>query len=195
MTDAKDALERLYGLDWKQISLKLLVFARYWAKTQYRWKEGIYLPELKTPEDIVTEAVAAFWNGSRKWNSEVAVVTQLKGAVRSLLWNLHNKKGSKLTSTESPEFFESQLDERRDPATECATNDCCKSIFETLYQQLAVIRNQELKMIVMAYEQGAESTDDVVAKTDIPIRRVYELRRNLKGLMPSVLETLRKDDI
>jgi len=190
MSEDEDASERLYALDWGQMSLKLLVFARYWAEAHYHWNAGMYLPEGKTPEDIVTEAIAAFWNGSRKWNSEVAVVTQLKGAIRSMLWNLHKKKGSKLTSTQEPAFFETHLDDQPDPGSEYATNDYCKSIFEALYQQDQVLNNDELMMIVMAYEDGAESVDDVVAKTDIPIQRVYELRRTLKGLKQSVLETL-----
>jgi hypothetical protein len=191
MSADEEALERLYGLDWNAIGLKLLVFARYWAKTHYSWDEGTYLPEGKIPDDIVMEAIGAFWKGSRKWNSEVAVVTQLKGAIRSILWNLHKKKGSKLTSTEEPAIFETHLDEQPDPASEYATDDFCKSIFEALYQHEEVLNNEELMMIVMAYEDGAESIDDVVAKTAIPTRRVYELRRTLKGLKQSVLETLK----
>jgi hypothetical protein len=148
-----------------------------------------------TPEDIVTEAIGAFWSGARKWNREVAVVTQLKGAVRSILSNLHKKKGSKLTSTEEPAFFESELDDHPDPATEYATNDYCKSIFEALYQQEQVLNSEELMMIVMAYEDGAQSIDDVVAKTEIPKDRVYELRRTLKRLKQIVLEALNKENI
>jgi hypothetical protein len=195
MSEDEEALERLYALDWNQISLSLLVFARYWAKTHYFWKDGTYLPEGKTPEDIVTEAVGAFWSGARKWNRQVAVVTQLKGAVRSILSNLHKKKGSKLTSTEEPAFFESEHDDKPDPATEYATNDYCKSIFEALYQQEQVLNSEELMMIVMAYKDAAESIDDVVAKTEIPKDRVYELRRTLKGLKQGVIEALNEENI
>jgi hypothetical protein len=195
MSGDQAASERLYALDWNQISLTLLVFARYWAKTHYFWKEGKYLPEGKRPEDIVTEAIGAFWSGARKWNREVAVVTQLKGAVRSILSNLHKKKGSKLTSAEDPAFFESELDEQPDPATEYAANDYCKSIFEALYQQEQVLNSEELMMIVMAYEDGVQSIDDVVAKTEILKDRVYELRRTLKGLKESVLEAVNKENI
>ena len=190
MSEDEEVLERLYALDWNKNFLALLVFARYWAKTHYFWKEGGYLPEGKTPQDIVTEAIGAFWSGARKWNREVVVMTQLKGAVRSILWNLHKKKGSKLTSTEDPAFFESELDDQPDPATEYAINDYCKSIFEALYQHEQVLNSEELMLIVMAYEDGAQSIDDVVAKTEIPKGRVYELRRILKGLKQSVLEAL-----
>jgi hypothetical protein len=50
-------------------------------------------------------------------------------------------------------------------------------------------------MIVMAYEDGAESIDDVVAKTEIPKDRVYELRRTLKRLKQGVIEALNKENI
>lgn len=188
----QDALERLYALDWNQIGLKLLVFARYWAKTHYFWKEGTYLPESKLPEDIATEAISAFWAGVREWNPKVDVVTQLKGAVRSMLWNLHKKKGSKLTTTEEPAFFEFHLDNKPDPAAEADSNDFYKSVFEALYEQDKVLDSDELIMIVMAYEDGAETVPEVAEKTGLTAKRIYELRRQLREMKQSVMEMLLK---
>src|SRR6476646_6871939 len=96
-------LQHLRSLNWEDIGLSLLVFTKYWAKTHYFWKEGQSLPEGKTPEEIAKEAISAFWAQIRKWNPKYDVLIQLKGAVRSILWNLHKKKSSKLTASEPPE--------------------------------------------------------------------------------------------
>ena len=72
---------KLRSLDWEDIGQRVLVYARYWAKTQYFWNEGNPLPEEKTPEDIAKEAISAFWEGLRRLNPKYAVLVQIKGAV------------------------------------------------------------------------------------------------------------------
>src|SRR5690349_502521 len=106
----EDYLERLRSLDWEDLALRLLVFTKHWAKAHYFWKEGKRFPEGKTPDEVAKDAISSFWASERKWNPKYDVFTQLKGAVRSILWNLHKKKSSKLTSAEPPEFFEVYTD-------------------------------------------------------------------------------------
>ncbi len=190
---SEEELERLRSLDWNDLGLRLLVFTNYWAKTHYSWREGRPLAEGKSPEEIAKEAISAFWGSVRKWNPKYEVLTQLKGAVRSILWNLHNKKGSKFTAPEPPEFFDLHVETAPDPAAEAASEDYCKSIFEALYEQDAVLDSDELIMIVMAYEDGAESVEEVAEKTGLDKKRIYELRRQLKEMKQSVLDTLNKE--
>lgn len=189
---SKEELERLRSLDWNDLGLRLLVFTKYWAKTHYFWKAGQPLAEGKLPEEIAQEAISAFWASARTWNPKYDVLTQLKGAVRSILWNLHKKKSSKLSAPEAPEFFDLYADQGPDPAAEAASEDYCKSIFEALYEQEDVINSDELIMIVMAYEDGAESVDDVAKKTGFEKTRIYELRRQLKDMKQGVIDTLNK---
>jgi hypothetical protein len=190
---SEEELERLRSLDWNDLGLRLLVFTKYWAKTHYFWTEGRPLAEGKSPEEIAKEAISAFWGSIRKWNPKYDVLIQLKGAVRSILWNLHKKKSSKLTAPEPPEFFDLNVDQKPDPAAEAASEDYCKSIFDALYQQDDVIDSDELIMIVMAYEDGAQSVDDVAQKTGFEKARIYELRRQLKDMKQRVLNTLDKE--
>ena len=187
---SEEELERLRSLDWTDLGLRLLVFTKYWAKTHYFWKEGRPLADGRSPEEIAKDAISAFWASVRKWNPKYDVLTQLKGAVRSILWNLHKKKGTKLTGPEAPEFFDLHFGKGPDPAEEAESEDYCKSIFEALYQHDTVLGNDELFMVVMAYEDGAESSDDVADKTGIAKKRIYELRRQLKDIQQSVLDTL-----
>ena len=98
-------LAELRCLDWEDIGQRVLIYARYWAKTHYFWSEENPLPGEKTPEDIAKEAISAFWEGLRRLNPKYSVPVQIKGAVRSILWNLHAKKESKVTSTSRAGVF------------------------------------------------------------------------------------------
>jgi|SRR5215469_10321254 len=187
----EEELERLRSLDWKDLGARLLAFTTYWAKTYYFWSAGPTLPEGKTPEDVSKEAISSFWASVRKWNPKYAVLTQLKGAVRSILWNLHKKKSTKVTDVEPTEFFDFHIDPAPDPATEAESNDYCRAIFTVLYEQDEVLNNEDLMMVVMAYEDGADSIDDVQAKTGLDTGRIYVLRRQLKSIKKRVVDILR----
>jgi len=53
-----------------------------------------------------------------------------------------------------------------------------------------VLNSDELIMIVMAYEDGAESVDEVAEKIGFTKERIYELRRQLKEMKQSAMEML-----
>jgi hypothetical protein len=48
--------------------------------------------------------------------------------------------------------------------------------------------------MVKAYANGAETVDDVAEKTRIPVKRVYELRRNLKEAAARVLKSFNRKE-
>src|SRR6266699_2781222 len=96
--------------DWKSVGLRLLIFARYWAKVHYGWREDGLLPTSKTPEDVACEVYVAFSRQIRKFSPEAPMWIQLKNAVKSVLWNLHQLKEGKMTRSEEPEFFEPVTD-------------------------------------------------------------------------------------
>ena len=75
--------------NWKLVGLRLLVFARYWAKAHYGWCDGRLMPTSKTPEDVACDVYAAYSRGERKFSAEAPMWVQLKSAVKSVLWNLH----------------------------------------------------------------------------------------------------------
>ena len=135
-------LSKLRSLDWEDIGQRVLIYSRYWAKTHYFWTEENPLPGEKSPEDITKEAISAFWEGLRRLNPKYSVLIQLKGAVRSILWNLHAKKESKLTSSAGPEFFDDRLDDGPTPSDQLESKDYEQAIFEALYDHERVAREQ-----------------------------------------------------
>jgi hypothetical protein len=182
--------ERLKGVDWDDAAPRLILFARYWAQTHYLWHPGHPLPGGATPEDVAKEAIKAFALGDRKLNPNYEVFTQLKGAVRSILWNLHQKTDLSLTDAHEPEFFEHHLDRKPDPASQANSNDYYRVLLERLKDDPRVRENHALGLIVAAYIGGAESVAEVSEQTKIPIARIYELRRQLKQVTEEVIHKL-----
>lgn len=179
--------------NWKLVGLRLLVFARYWAKAHYGWIDGQLLPTSKTPEDVACEVYAAYSHGDRKFSAEAPMWVQLKSAVKSVLWNLHQLKEGKLTRAEEPEFFEPVMDGNPGPEATLRSEEFCGRFFELLYADSRVKKNNELKKMIQALENGAQTVAEFVKETGLATARVYELRRQLKAVAESVLNKMNRD--
>jgi len=189
-----EAISKLSALDWDDAGPRFLEFARRWAGMVYGWREGTNLPNGMSIEDVVKDAVAAFATGDRKINPRFDLPVQLKGAIRSILWKIHHKSGDKLTSAESPEFFDAQLEETPDPAAKLASNDFCRRFIEFLSMDEKIAGSIELLRIVQAYAGGAETVEEVAEKTGLGAKRIYELRRHLKEAAARVLRTMNRKE-
>lgn len=180
--------------DWKVVGLRLLAFARYWAKAHYGWCDGRLLPTSKTPEDVACEVYAAFSCGDRKFSAEAAMWVQLKSAVKSVLWNLHQLKEGKITRSEEPEFFEPVTDGNPGPEAALRSEEFCVRFFELLYADSRVKKNCELKKTIQALENGSQTVAEYVKETGLTTARVYEIRRQLKAVAESVLNKMNREE-
>lgn len=189
-----EAISKLSAVDWDDAGPRLLEFARRWAAMIYGWREGTTLPNGMSIEDVAKDAVAAFATDDRKINPRFEILVQLKGAIRSILWKIHRKSGDKLTSAESPEFFDSQLEETPDPAAKLASEDFCRRFIEQLSMDEKIAGSIELLKIVDAYAGGAESVEEVAENTGLSAKRIYELRRHLKEAAARVLRTMNRKE-
>lgn len=187
-----DVMSKLGAVDWDEAAPRLLEFARRWAAGLYNWSAGTTLPNGMSVEDVVKDAVAAFARGERKFNPRFEIVVQLKGAIRSILWNIHKRKAAGLTSSEEPAFFEAQLDESLDPAVKVESEDFCRMFLESLARDRQVQNSAELLAIVNAFAGGAESVQELVEHTGLPAKRVYELRRQMREIAARVLRHLNR---
>jgi len=179
--------------NWKLVGLRLLVFARYWAKAHYGWCDGQLLPISKTPEDVACEVYAAYSQGERKFSAEASMWVQLKSAVKSVLWNLHHLKEGKVTRSEEPEFFEPVADGNPGPEAALRSEEFCERFFELLHADSRVKKNSELRRIIEALENGAQTVAEFVKETGIKTARVYELRRQLKTVAEPVLNKMNRE--
>jgi len=180
--------------NWKLVGLRLLVFARYWAKAHYGWIDGRLLPASKTPEDVACEVYAAYSHGERKFSDEAPMWVQLKSAVKSVLWNLHQLKEGKITSAEEPEFFEPVADGNPGPEAALRSDEFCARFFQLLYENSRVKKNGEMRKLVEALENGAQTVAEFVKETGLTAERIYELRRQLKVVAEGILNKMNREE-
>jgi hypothetical protein len=180
--------------DWKLLGLRLLAFARYWAQAHYGWHEGCLLPMSKTPEDIACEVYVAFSRGERVFRPDIPMWLQLKSAVKSVLWNLHQLKEGRITRAESPEFFDPRADENAGPDVALHSEEFCQRCFHLLYADQRVKKSDDLCKTIQALEEGAQTVEEFVKETGLTTARVYELRRQLKVVAESVLNKLSREE-
>ena len=187
--------------DWKSVGLRLLLFARYWAKAHYGWYEGKLMSGGISPEDVASEVYTAHRRGIerpeaddvRRFNEKDPMWTQLKRAVKSVLWNIHKRKENKVTSVEGPEFFDPILDERPSPEEELRSEEFCEEFFRLMNADARVKKSRDLKLIVDAFEQQVREVDDQMSKTGLSRDRVYQMRKAAKAVAETVLNKMNRD--
>jgi hypothetical protein len=189
--------------DWKSVGLRLLLFARYWAKSHYGWYEGKLMPGSVSPEDVASEVYTAHRRGIetpeqndvRRFNDKDPMWTQLKRSVKSVLWNIHKLKESRITSAEGPEFFDPILDEKPSPDAELRSVEFCEELFRLMFADVRVKRNDDLKLTIQAYESGARGATDLQNETGLTRDRVYEMRKAAKAVAETVLNKMNRDGV
>jgi hypothetical protein len=170
----------------QEIGLRLLLHARWLAATRYGWSEGKTLPLGKDPEDIVCAVVDDYLNARRHFNSQHEIAVQLKRALQSELWALPLVVEP---DAEPPKGYEAPSPS---PDETAASDDYCECIFRALAEEPKISGNEEMELLLLAFEDGAESPPELAAATGIPVTRVYELTRLLRKIYPSIKMKLNK---
>lgn len=191
--------------NWESVGLRLLAFARYWARAHYGWYDGMPMPGGYTPEDIVCEVYTAFQNGLthrdvpdqsvRHFNGKDGMWIQLKRAVKSVLWNIHKLKKFSAIAVEDPDFFDPISDDQPSPEEALRTSEFCEDLFDAICSDLRVKKNEDLLKTVKAFENGATTVDEIVEDTGLSVARVYEMRRVLKAVAETALNKINKDGV
>jgi hypothetical protein len=180
-----------------EIGLKLLRFARWLAATKYGWDgQSKTLPLGKDPDDIVIHVVEDFLHDVKHFNPKYGIEVQLRRAVSSELWALHQRAEAHAIplETENDEntlstwyAADGQLPD------ETAMSECdWKTLFELFRAQPEVKGDDELELLLMAIEDGAESAPEMAAQTGMRKERIYELEKKLRKIYPKVMKQFHK---
>jgi hypothetical protein len=179
----------LRSLDWEDIAAKTLAAASVFAG-RYGWKANSVLPNGTSLEDVVAEAIQDIWAVPSRINAKVPLTVQLKGIVRSKLWNLAKSSDEQLRQEIVLEDAEAIPD---DGVNQVDTHDEFARAIDLLLAHPKVMDHSDLELVVMALSCGASTADEISKETSLSINRVYQLTRELRGIYPSIAHRLQHE--
>lgn len=179
-------LTALRSLDWEDIAGKVLVAAIVLAG-RYGWRANSRLPDGSSLEDVVAEAIQDIWADPSRINSKVSLTVQLKGIVRSKLWNHAKSADERLKRSEILEDVAPSLDNGEESVD---THDEFSRAIDLLLEHPKVKAHSELELVVMALSLGAETAEELSKETGLSTDRMYQLTRELRGIYPSIAHKL-----
>ena len=181
----------------QEIGLKLLRFARWLAANKYGWDgQTKTLPLGKDPDDVVIHVINDYLHDIKHFNPKYGIEIQLKSAVQSELWALHQRKEAHAIPWDSEEDdgpnskWYAEGDQLPDEAATTALD--WKMLFELFRMQPEVKGDDELELLLMAIEDGAEKAPEMASQAGISVERIYELVKKLRKIHPKVMKQFHK---
>lgn len=180
-----------------EIGLKLLLFARWLAAVKYGWNgQTKTLPLGKDPDDIVFHVVDDYLHDIKHFNPKHGIEVQLRRAVSSELWALYKRKEAHAIplETETDEGTSSKWYASDEQLPDEAAMSACdwQTLFELFRAQPEVKGDDELELLLMSIEDGAESAPEMAEQTGIRVERIYELEKKLRKIYPKVMKEFHK---
>jgi hypothetical protein len=186
----EEGLNRLRALDWEEVTATLMRAAITLA-VRYGWTLKSVLPGGKSLEDVVAEAIADLWSQPDRLNPAVDVPVQLQGIVRSKLWNLSQCRDEDIIRSE--DLSESTTVTAVGTET-VDTDDEFQRAIKLLQASPKVKGNDDLELVVLAMSCGACDVDELVRETELSRERIYQLRRELRAIYPTIAGQLRSKE-
>jgi hypothetical protein len=178
----------LRSLDWEDIAGKVLAAALVFAG-RYGWRADCALPGGASVEDVVAEAIQDIWEDPNRINSQVPLTVQLKGIVRSKLWNLAKSAEGRV---ERSQILEEVVSAGDDDKKAVDARDEFLQAIDLLLDHPKVKDHAELELVVMALSCGALTAEEISKESSLPTKRVYQLTRELRGIYPSIAQKLQR---
>jgi hypothetical protein len=180
----------------QEIGLKLLRFARWLAATKYGCDEqGKTLPLGKDPANIVCEVVDDYLHDVRHFNPKHEIEVQLRRAISSELWALHQRIEASAIPIQNeddgrlPRGYET--DELAPDGVAMVDHDW-KVLFELFRSHPKVKGDDELELLLMAIEDGADEAPEMAQQTGMTVERIYEIEKKLRIIYPSIMKQFHK---
>lgn len=170
-------LESLISQDWEEIAAKVTKAAFVHAARLYGWRQDSVLPGGKSVEDVVIEAIADLWADPARVTDKCDLTTQLKGIVKSKLWNLCKSADNRVAR--SGTMDEEHTSDCNEPSDEVDLKDEFNQAMKLLRSHPKVKAKPELQEVVTAFECGAFDAASIADLTNLSVDRVYQLQREL----------------
>lgn len=184
----EDQLEYLMQ-NRERLGLVLLRHCRILAVKNYGWTMGQPLPQGRDPETVVDEVMGKYFDGDRQFATDVSIEIQLKMGIKSWLSSIYSRMDSKALGLEAADSEETgQLP----PDLQAANLHDYKILLKMLNATPEVQKSEELQLLLMAVEDGADDPKSQSMATEIPVARIYELRKKLSIIIPRVMNEFNK---
>ena len=171
---------------YEELGVEVLAFTRRWAFVKYGWESGARFGQ--SLEDVVMGVFDDYLTGIRQLKTEVDIPVQLKSAARSELWSLIKRKGGDaipiVEEGDDDEPPNSYASSALGPDGLVLSNDLCRAMLKLLWGHPKVRGNDEIATYILAVECGAITPAEIAEKGELPIGRVYEMRRFLNRIYP-----------
>jgi hypothetical protein len=190
MPDGSDrAAEILHGTEGDGIYLSLLDYAHKIARW-HGWRTGLMLPDVASPESVVNEVILKLLQCKRQWDErkEPQLIVALKGMVRSDIGHLFEKAEVVRVEPIEKEAQDGNLrtaddlpSHDLDPEAHLLRSEHARfenSALKLLLEEVEAKDNPDLKAVCLCLHK-ANSPKEIARLTNLPIERVYGLRREL----------------
>jgi hypothetical protein len=169
---------------------------------KYIWRgfrpSGTYQTKLmvgdKTADDFVSEALKRFCEGTRKYDSSRSLLDNLNSVTDSLIWS--DKKSSDRSGIIDYMEETSEEGSPSDPISTAAAS--APSVDEkVVHDEILKAQHECVRMVKASFDGDKEMQDylealsegylkaaDIAELTDIPINKIYELRRKITKYAP-----------
>jgi DNA-directed RNA polymerase specialized sigma24 family protein len=179
-----DELELLRALDWEEIGAKVANFADSEARNRYNWKGGA-MTKGSSPEDLACDAIAEFWQNPSRRPEGCSLTTFLCGIVKNKLWNVSQWKETRTTDRENDMEAVAGFAACPPPDVALTSSDAFSSGIALLSEHVAVKGKADHELVVTALGCGCFDPDELAKETGLPIKRVYQVQRELNAIYPT----------
>lgn len=184
-----DELEQLRALDWEEIAAKVANFACSEARNRYGWN-GSVMTKGTSPEDLACDAIAEFWQNPSRLPGNCTLTTFLCGIVKSKLWNSSQWAETRTTSREDDIEAVAGFAETSSPDNAAENSDTFEAAIGLLSKHSAVKGKNDHELVVTAFACGCFDPDELAMQTGLPIKRIYQIQRELNTIYPTIKKQL-----
>ena len=181
----EDKLEQLRELDWEEIAAKVANFARSEAHIRYGWN-GAAMSKGSSPEDLACDAIAEFWQNPSRFPGTCELTTFLCGIVRQKLWNMsqwvETRTTHRVEELESAGGFASTAS----PDAAAETKDDFMAAITMLAEHPNLKGKPDHELVLTALSCGSFGYDELAKDTGLPIKRIYQVQRELNATYPDI---------
>lgn len=186
---SEDELEQFRALDWEEVAAKVANYARSEARNRYGWN-GATMAKGASPEDLACDAIAEFWQNPSRFTGGFALTTFLCGLVRHKLWNLAKSKEEQTTRRNFEFERIAGYDTAASPDTAAETRDDFMAAITMLSEHPDLKGKPDHELILTALSCGSFGYDELARDTDLPIKRIYQVQRELNAVYPHIKRNL-----